>query len=94
MALEESHTVECMAGKYLEMLAEWEITHDRVHLVLRDNAASMAKAMRDASLRSLGCFARMLQLVVQWGDFSVSGYGYSCCVSKKCWALQAFFNCL
>ena len=63
MPLEESYTGEYMPGKYLEMLAEWEIKHDRVHLVLRDNAANMAKAMRDASLPSIGCFARTLQLV-------------------------------
>ena len=70
MPLEESHTVEYMAGKYLEMLAEWEITHDQVHLVLCDNAANMAKAMRDASLPSLGCFAHTLQLVVHDGVLS------------------------
>ena len=60
MPLEESHTGEYMAGKYLEMLAEWEMKHDQVHLVLRDNSANMAKAMRDASLPSLGCFAHTL----------------------------------
>ena len=70
MPLEESHTGEYMAGKYLEMLAEWEIKHDWVHLVLRDNAANMAKAMRDASLTSLGCFAHTLQLVVHDGVLS------------------------
>ena len=59
-----------MARKYLEMLAEWEIKHDRVHLVLRDNVANMAKAMRDASLTSLGCFAHTLQLVVHDGVLS------------------------
>ena len=29
MPLEESHTGEYMAGKYLELLDEWEIKHDR-----------------------------------------------------------------
>ena len=70
MPLEESHTGEYMAGKYLEMLAEWEIKHDWVHLVLRDNAANLAKAKRDASLTSLGCFAYTLQLVVHNGVLS------------------------
>ena len=67
MPLEESHTGEYMAGKYREMFAESEIKHDRVHLVLRDNAANMTKAMRDASLTSLGCFAHTLQLVIHDG---------------------------
>ena len=70
MPLEESHTGEYMAGKYLQMLAEWEIKHDWVHLVLRNNAANMAKAMRDASLTSLGCLAHTLQLVVHDGVLS------------------------
>lgn len=38
-----------------------------MHLVLRENAASMEKAMRDASLPSFGCFAHSLQLVVEEG---------------------------
>ena len=70
MPLEESHTGEYMAKKYLEMLAEWGIKCDQVHLVLRDNAANMAKAMRDASLPSIGCFAHTLQLVVHDGVLS------------------------
>ena len=41
-----------------------------MHLVLQDNAANMAKAMRDASLTSLGCFAHTLQLVVHDGVLS------------------------
>ena len=67
LPLEESHTGEYLARKYLEMLSEWKIKHDQVHLVLRDNAANMAKA---ASLPSLGCFAHTLQLIVHGGVLS------------------------
>ena len=70
LPLEESHTGQNLAEKYLEMLADWEIRLDQVHLVLRDNAANMAKAMRDASLPSTGCFAHTLQLVVRDGVLS------------------------
>ena len=38
--------------------------------MLRDNAANMIKAMREASLPSLGCFAHSLQLVVEDGVLS------------------------
>ena len=38
--------------------------------MLRDNAANMVKAMREASLPSLGCFAHSLQLVVEDGVLS------------------------
>ena len=34
------------------------------------NAANMAKAMREASLQSFGCFAHSLQLVVEDGVLS------------------------
>ena len=44
---------------------DWEIRLDQVHLVLCDNAANMAKAIRDASLPSTGCFAHTLQLDVR-----------------------------
>ena len=43
---------------------------DKVYLVLRDNAANMIKAMREASLPSLGCFDQSLELVVEDGVLS------------------------
>ena len=49
------------------MLDHWEISTDKVYLVLRDNAANMIKDMRKASLPSLGCFDQSLQLVVEDG---------------------------
>ena len=39
-------------------------------MVLRDNAANMAKAMQEALLPSLGCFAYSLQLSVEDGVLS------------------------
>ena len=68
--LEESHTGEYLAQVYKKMLTGWEINQDQVHLVLWDNAANMAKAMREAALPSLGCFAHTLQLVVDDGVLS------------------------
>ena len=47
------------------MLDQWEISTDKVHLVLWDNAANMPKAMQETSLPSLGCFAHSLQLIVE-----------------------------
>ena len=52
------------------MFDNWKISANQVHLVLRDNAANMAKAMREASLPSFGCFAHSLQLVVEDGVLS------------------------
>ena len=49
------------------MLSKWNIEKSSVHLVLRDNASNMEKAMRDAVIPSYGCFAHSIQLVVNDG---------------------------
>ncbi|KAI4801226.1 hypothetical protein KUCAC02_000150 [Chaenocephalus aceratus] len=49
------------------MLAKWDIENDKVHVVMRDNAANMKKAFADMGVQSLGCFAHTLQLVVIQG---------------------------
>lgn len=81
IACTTSHTGEYMAKKYLDMLSEWKINHDKVHLVLHDNAANMAKAMREDFLPFLDCFANTLQLIVNdGGTFPKSCYSYLGCV--------------
>ena len=52
------------------MLEKWDISLERVHLVITDNASNMKKAMLDASLQHFGCFAHSLQLVIQDGLLS------------------------
>uniref|UniRef100_A0A1X7UKQ1 Uncharacterized protein n=1 Tax=Amphimedon queenslandica TaxID=400682 RepID=A0A1X7UKQ1_AMPQE len=42
----------------------------QVHLILRHKAANMTKAMKEASLPDLGCFAHTLQLMVHNGVLS------------------------
>ena len=60
-----SHTAEYIAEEFDEMFRSWEINkRDQVHLVVRDNTSNMVKAMSDAELPDLGCFAHTLQLVV------------------------------
>lgn len=66
-----SHTGEYIAEAFHEMFCSWEINkQDQVHLVVRDNASNMVKAMSDAELPDLGCFAHTLQLVVNEGVLS------------------------
>ena len=91
--LEGSHTQE---NAWLRNIWRcWQIGRlrlDQVHLVLRDNAANVAKAMRDASLPSTGCFAHTLQLVVhdrmlsQWVVMETLA---DC--RKNCWP---FYHCI
>ena len=69
-SLEMAHTGEYIASCISTMLEKWNISHDRVHLVLSDNPSNMVKAMQDASLPHFGCFAHSLQLVVKDGLLS------------------------
>ncbi|KAJ4944106.1 hypothetical protein JOQ06_012652 [Pogonophryne albipinna] len=65
--LRGSHTSMRIRNAIEEMLAKWHIDNDKVHVVMRDNAANMKKAFADMGVQSLGCFAHTLQLVVIQG---------------------------
>ena len=58
--LTEAHMGEYIAAQIFTMLEKWDVTLERVHLVITENASIMAKAMRDASLPHFGCFAHSL----------------------------------
>ena len=68
--LQASHTGSNICEKFNAMLIKWKIEKAKVHLVLRDNASNMDKAMRDAGVATYGCFAHSLQLVVNNGMLS------------------------
>lgn len=55
-------SVVCEAFK--DMLQHWNITKQMVHVVLRDNARNMAKALDDCGINSLGCMAHTLELAI------------------------------
>ena len=74
--MESSHAGSAICAKFCLMLSEWDIEKLSVQLVLRDNAANMEKAMRDAAIPSYGCFTHSLQLVVN------DGVLVQCCVNE------------
>lgn len=65
-----SHTSDSIATALTTMFNEWGIPFDKVHVILRDNAANMKKAMDTMKVRNLGCFAHTLQLIVNEGLLS------------------------
>ena len=67
--IQEAHTGEYIAAQMESMLQNWEISRDKVHVVVSDNASNMVKAMRDACFMHFGCFAHSLQLVIKDGLF-------------------------
>ena len=52
-----------LCREYNAMLSKWNIKKEQVHLIVRDNASNMVKAMSDGDFDDLGCFAYTLQLV-------------------------------
>lgn len=65
-----SHTSDAIATALKEMLDKWQIPLSRVHVFLRDNASNMKRAMDIMGVRSLGCVAHSMQLVVNEGLLS------------------------
>ena len=65
-----SHTGEMLCREYNAMLSKWNIDNEQVHLIVRDNASNMVKAMSDGDFEDLGCFAHTLQLIINDGIFS------------------------
>nr|XP_054604940.1 zinc finger BED domain-containing protein 4-like [Nothobranchius furzeri] len=65
-----SHTAEHVKQAIGDMLNSWGIEKERVHVIVRDNARNMKRAMEDLAVPSLGCVAHTLQLVVHEGLLS------------------------
>ncbi|XP_049894754.1 zinc finger BED domain-containing protein 4-like [Epinephelus moara] len=65
------------------MLQTWGIPKTSVHVVLRDNARNMIKAMNDAELPSLTCTAHTLQLVVHEGLLSQRSAADAVAIGRK-----------
>ena len=66
--IDESHTGQHIADVLGNIMAEWKLNHSKLHVVLRDNAPTMVKAM---TLN--GCFLHTLQLIVDHSIFEQSG---------------------
>ncbi|KAJ8353287.1 hypothetical protein SKAU_G00208540 [Synaphobranchus kaupii] len=65
-----SHTGDAIAATLMEMFTKWQIPLHKVHVILRDNASNMRKAMDSMRVRNLGCVAHTMQLVVNEGLLS------------------------
>lgn len=81
--LRGSHTSQAIAGAFDEMLQTWGINKSSVHVVLRDNARNMIKAMDDAGIASLPCVAHTLQLAVNEGVLAQRSVADAVAVGRK-----------
>ncbi|KAI2668488.1 Zinc finger BED domain-containing protein 4 [Labeo rohita] len=78
-----SHTSQAIVHVFEEMLQTWGIPKTLVHVVLRDNAKNMIKAMNDAGLPSLPCVAHTLQLAVHEGLLAQRSIADAIAVGRK-----------
>ena len=62
-----SHTGEYLALTFLELLEEWQLSKERVFMILRDSGANIVKGLNLINIPHLSCFAHSLQLVVEDG---------------------------
>ncbi|XP_034542641.1 zinc finger BED domain-containing protein 4-like [Notolabrus celidotus] len=78
-----SHTGAAIASAFDSMFAQWKIKKDNVHVVLRDNARNMQKAMDECGVKSLGCMAHTLQLAVHNGVLSQRSISDCVAIGRK-----------
>ncbi|XP_056391730.1 zinc finger BED domain-containing protein 4-like isoform X2 [Hyla sarda] len=65
-----SHTAAAISETLETMLETWHIDKSKVHLIVRDNARNMVKAMENSGIQSIPCMAHTLQLAVNEGVLS------------------------
>ncbi|XP_065109329.1 zinc finger BED domain-containing protein 4-like [Paramisgurnus dabryanus] len=74
---------ESIAAAMEMMLNTWKIDKSKVHVVLRDNATNVIKAMNCLGVPSLGCFAHTLQLIVNEGLLSQRSVSDTVAIGRK-----------
>lgn len=82
MLFNDKHMAHCNDTQFEQALDQWQIKKSRCHLIVRDNAANMAKCFKELELPSTSCFAHSLQLVINEGIISqryVTNIFATCC---------------
>ena len=80
---EGHHTAVLISECMLTTMSDWQIAPARCHLVVRDSGANVVKALRDANLASVSCFAHTLQLTIKDALFSQRAVSDMIAVSRK-----------
>ncbi|XP_036324938.1 zinc finger BED domain-containing protein 1-like [Rhagoletis pomonella] len=81
----ERHTSENLCNFLKEVMTEWQISH-KIAAVVSDNAPNIINVVRLGEWKSIGCFAHLLNLIVQHGVAEISD------VLHKVKAIVEFFN--
>ena len=65
--MEGSHTGKYLASNFIAMLEEWQISKEKIKLILRDSGANIVKGTNLVEIPNLSCLAHTLKLVVNDG---------------------------
>ena len=86
--IEGSHTGFNISENIKEMLKNWGIFMDRVHVFLRDNAFNMKAGICILESSSAPCFIHTLQLIIKDSLFSENKF--SVLIAKACQTVKHF----
>lgn len=78
-----SHTAAAISDALSTMFDTWHIEKSNVHVIVRDNAWNMIKAMEDSGLNSIPCMAHTLQLAVNEGLLSQRSISEITAIGRK-----------
>lgn len=78
-----SHTAAAISDALSTMFDTWHIEKSNVHVIVRDNARNMIKAMEDSGLNSIPCMAHTLQLAVNEGLLSQRSISEITAIGRK-----------
>ncbi|KAJ8353116.1 hypothetical protein SKAU_G00206830 [Synaphobranchus kaupii] len=78
-----SHTAAAIASAFEGMFGKWKIPKEKAHVVVRDNARNMSKAVVEFGVPSLPCMAHTLQLAVNQGVLSQRSIADVVAVGKR-----------
>lgn len=88
-----SHNAAAIASAFDGMSGKWKIPKEKTHVVVRDNACNISKAMMEFGVRSLPCMAHTLQLAVHAGVLAQRSIAEVVAVGKRVVG-QAFPTCM
>ncbi|XP_033218098.1 zinc finger BED domain-containing protein 4-like [Belonocnema kinseyi] len=86
---DDRHTGDIIAEIFKTMLAEWNISTEKVHCILRDEGSNMKRGMRLALLDDLDCTVHKMQIAIRHGLQSQENIKD---VKEKCKKILTHFN--
>ena len=59
-----SHDADHILDILLAKINQYDSLHDKIHMVVRDNASNMVSAFEKSSFQHIGCYLHILQVIM------------------------------